>query len=125
MLEGARIEFRRGDNDPDQESWPPELVGYLWDWFNDLTDWRSGTGFGVGPLSHLEIECWARLMGVNPKISPFEVDTLRKLDRECRIFWAEKDAPPKQSIGESLKAYSEARKASGLVPQAKVKGKKS
>lgn len=69
------------DNSQDK----PVLV-YLWQWFNDLTDWRD-LSFGVGALSHQEIESWARLFRVD--ISPFEVDVIRRIDREFRAWQAE------------------------------------
>lgn len=46
---------------------------------------------GVGPLSHQEIDSWARLFRVD--ISPFEVDVLRRLDRTFREHYAKKKNP--------------------------------
>lgn len=126
-----RIEFRREDKtgelarDRDARlaehdaRWPPEDIAYLWDWFGDLTDWRDSS-MGVGPLSHLEIECWSRLMQVNPPISPFEVDVLRKLDRECRSYYAEKHNPQKPSIIESMRELAEHNAAEKAKAQKKT-----
>ena len=97
LVEWARAEFR-GENADDSE--PPEQIGYLWYWFNDLTDWRDNA-FGVGALSHQEIEAWARLFRI--EISPFEVDALRRLDREFRSFQHEKNNPAPVPIGEQMR----------------------
>jgi hypothetical protein len=76
----------------------PEQIGYLSAWFDDLSDWRTPGYAAIGPLSHLEIECWARLYRID--ISPFEIDVLRKLDRELRAYYAERADPKSQgSIG--------------------------
>lgn len=100
----ARAAFR-GENDDDTA--PPEQIGYLWRWFSDLTDWRE-CSMGVGPLSHQEIESWARLMRVD--ISPFEVDVVRRLDREFRAWQSEKENPEPTPIGEQLRALAKNNK---------------
>lgn len=96
----------------------PEQIGYLSAWFDDLSDWRTLGYMALGPLSHLEIECWARLYRIDPPISPFEVDVLRQLDRELRAYCAERSDPQKQgSIADAggeqaaLAAAMKARKA--------------
>ncbi len=87
--------------------WPPQEVAYLWDWFCNLTDWRQVGGMIVGPLSHLEMECWSRLMGLNPPIRPHEVDILRQLDRQCRNYYFERSNPePKGAL--SIKQMKDA-----------------
>jgi hypothetical protein len=72
---------------------PSPLFAYLWDWFNDLSDWREMGSMAIGPLSHREIEAWSRLLCVN--ISPSEVDVLRQIDREYRSALYEKQNPKK------------------------------
>jgi hypothetical protein len=134
LVEGARTEFRKdevqfnergnAEKAADRElrlaeheaTWPPEQIGYLWDWFSALTDWRQQT-MGVGPLSHLEMEAWARLMRI--EISPFEVEVLRMLDRECRQYYAEKskDEDKPRSVGESLQRIAESHKQQALEQQ--------
>ena len=128
LIEGARLELRRdevvfdhrgnAEKELDRErrlaehdaAWPPELVGYLWHWFEELSDWRD-SGFGVGPVSHLEMECWGRMIGLDPPMSPYEFSVLRTLDRECRAWCAEKSEPKKpQSVGESIRAVAEAHR---------------
>lgn len=107
LIEGARVEYRKdkvlfingnAEKEVDrairlaehEANWPPEELAYLSAWFDSLSGWRNSS-FGVGPLSHLEIECWARLMRIEPMISPFEVDVLRRLDAEFRVALAEED----------------------------------
>jgi hypothetical protein len=110
-------------------TFPSEDIGYLWHWFEDLSDWRD-SAFGVGPLSHQEIESWVRLMCLDPPLSPFEVDALRKLDRECRSFHAEKNNPNRPAsatpIADSLSyvaAAHAAEKAERQTPKTKKGGK--
>jgi len=78
LLEYAKAQFKKEE---DKEELP-EQIGYLWHWFNDLTDWRV-VGDSINALSHQEIEAWARLFQID--ISPFEVDVLRKIDRIFRL----------------------------------------
>ena len=107
LIDGAAVEFRQIDGDPEQDNWPPEQIGYLWHWFNDLTDWRV-VSMGIEALSHQEIESWARLFRID--ISPFEVDVLRRLDREFRAYRNEMDAPEQATnFGEQLRAIIKER----------------
>jgi hypothetical protein len=102
-------------------AFPPEDIGYLWRWFEDLSDWRD-SAFGVGPLSHQEIESWGRLMRIDPPIGPFEAEVLRKLDRECRSFHAEKNDPARPAsatpIADSLSYVAAAHAAEKAERQA-------
>lgn len=73
--EGARRDLEEGPK-------CPELVQYLVDWTRALHG-RSGVGFGVlAPLSHLELDAWARRMKVNPE--PRDVAALMWLDAAMR-----------------------------------------
>jgi len=54
---------------------------------------------GVGPLSHQEIDAWARLFCID--ISPFEVDVLRRLDRTFREHQANKTKPADADVDAS------------------------
>ena len=56
----------------------PEELRYVHDWLLQLHG-RSGLGFGgIAPLSHQEVEAWARLRDVAPE--PHEVEALMVLD---------------------------------------------
>ena len=89
----AREEFRLGK--PDKSGTPlrahlqaagiqnpnphpfPDLLGYLWGWFLDLSAGRTG-GFGANPITWEGMQAWAALTGTTP--APWEVRTLRALD---------------------------------------------
>jgi hypothetical protein len=96
--------------------WPDDQIGYLFNWFSDLSDWRSNA-FSVGPIPHQEIESWARLIGIS--ISPFELTVLKRLDREYCLYQDEKANPKPVSIVQTLKAQQEEHK------KAKLKGRPS
>jgi hypothetical protein len=91
---------------PEDEPEEPELA-YLWRWFCSLNDWRE-QGWGMGPLSHVEMDAWARLMRID--ILPIEVEALRRLDRVAREHHQQKDQPQQVPISEQLKALSETSK---------------
>lgn len=55
----------------------PDIVAYVWRWFTELDSARQ-IGMGINPLSHTEIEAWARLNRIN--LTPFEVRCIRALD---------------------------------------------
>lgn len=56
----------------------PDCVDYLWEWFGELNMSRSSNGFGVNPISYLEIQSWNELN--TNMIRPWEVKTLKKMD---------------------------------------------
>ena len=55
---------------------PPSL-GYLLEWFGQLLPRRS-VGMAANPLSHMEVEAWARNMEVRP--TPWEISILFRMD---------------------------------------------
>lgn len=57
----------------------PASLTYLWGWFLELHETRSGNGFGPNPFTYAEIDAWARLTG--RALAPWEVGGLRALDR--------------------------------------------
>lgn len=56
----------------------PLAAEYLYDWFLELSRARSSSGFGINPISHLEIDAWARLYGISPQ--PHELQIIAALD---------------------------------------------
>jgi hypothetical protein len=58
------------------EPLPPECE-YLWRWFRDLSGSRT-IGFGINPITYLDILAWSRLTGVRPE--PWEVRIIRDID---------------------------------------------
>jgi len=55
-----------------------DIILYLWDWFLQLNSARQNNGFGVSPLSYLEIKAWSDL--TQTIISPYEVRVIKQLD---------------------------------------------
>jgi len=55
----------------------PVDVQYLWDWFMDLNNARQ-SGFGISPISYMELQAWAHMTGVQPTI--WEVQVLKRID---------------------------------------------
>jgi len=57
----------------------PFAFRHIWQWFvEELTPRRSSNGFGVNPLTHAEVEAWARLTGRTP--TTMEARLLMRLD---------------------------------------------
>jgi hypothetical protein len=57
----------------------PSVLGYLWNWFHELSDARSSGGMGPCCITYQDIAAWSRLSGHKP--SPWDVAVLRDLDR--------------------------------------------
>lgn len=65
----------------------PRAGAALWDAFCEIASGRQ-SGMGPQPVPSTEIESWQRLSGV--QLSPWEVDTLRMMDRAAVAVLAEK-----------------------------------
>lgn len=65
------------DETPDVVLCPVE-VEHVWDWYVELDSTRN-SGFDIGPVTFAEIESWSRLMKI--EVSPFEVQSLRAIDK--------------------------------------------
>lgn len=52
----------------------PQIVEHVFDWFLQLHSSRTG------PITYSEIKAWSQLTGT--RISPFEVDLIKRLDIE-------------------------------------------
>ena len=65
----------------------PDCVQYLWRWFWEINDSRTSNGFGFNPISYLEIEAWDRL--TMKWVSPWETETIKKMDTVFREFQAD------------------------------------
>lgn len=63
---------------------PPEAVEHVLEWFFELSRARSSNGFGVNPISHLEIQAWAGLYGI--RLASHEMRMLAAMDA---VFCAE------------------------------------
>lgn len=73
-------------------------MAYLWGWFIELASARTSNGFGLNPISYVEIAAWARLTGREP--SPWEVSLLKRMDGAALAAYAKKapgaKAPPRE-----------------------------
>lgn len=58
----------------------------LWEAYCSLTSHRRA-GFGLHPLTFVDIEAWCRLTGVD--LTPWELDTLLQLDAKTLQLAAE------------------------------------
>ena len=56
----------------------PSAVAYVWTWFNELSNARVSTGFGVSPITYSEILAWSQLTDSEP--TPWEVAVIKMLD---------------------------------------------
>jgi hypothetical protein len=68
----------------------PRAAAALWDAFCEIASGRQ-SGMGPQPVPNTEIEAWQRLSGV--QLTPWEVDTIRLMDRAALAVLAEKAVP--------------------------------
>lgn len=60
----------------------PESIGYLHEWFHELSAGRGASMNGIAGLTYEGIESWARLTDRSPE--PYEVNALFVLDNAWR-----------------------------------------
>lgn len=65
----------------------PDYVQYLWNWFWEINETRSSNGFGMNPLTFLEIQAWSNLNMY--WVRPWEVKTIKRMDAVLLEFQAE------------------------------------
>lgn len=75
----------------------PSAAEHLWLWFWDLNGSIGNNGFGATPLTYNEIGHWAKLYHIVP--SPWEVQTLRRMDATFRDVVAVRGAPGQAATG--------------------------
>lgn len=51
---------------------------HVWEYFQTIDIKRQSHGYGYNPITHLELEAWARLYRIDLK--PWEVDALSSMD---------------------------------------------
>lgn len=56
----------------------PESVAHCWHWFLDLNNSRA-SGFGISPISYLEIQAYFNLMQL--EVDPSEIEVIKMFDR--------------------------------------------
>ena len=74
----------------------PAAATALWEAFCELSDARP-TGLGPSAIPSLEIELWQRQSGV--RLTPWEIDTIKAMDRASRAAMAEAAARTQQRKG--------------------------
>lgn len=55
-----------------------EMAMYLWEWFMELNSQRTSNGFGLNPITFLDIQAWATLTNRFPL--SWEVKAIRMID---------------------------------------------
>jgi hypothetical protein len=56
----------------------PDVVRYLWGYFQDMSTRRTSNGYTVNPLSHQEVQAWAARRGLT--IEVWESQALDQLE---------------------------------------------
>lgn len=60
----------------------------IWGWFMELNEARSSSGFGLNPITYSDIDAYFRLQNIIPE--KWEIDTIKRLDREVLSIYAKK-----------------------------------
>lgn len=56
----------------------PTNITHIWNWFIQLHNSRTSSGFGVNPISYQELWCFFQLEKIEPE--PWEIDLIKKFD---------------------------------------------
>lgn len=75
----------------------PEVLEYLWEYYNQLSITRQNYGWGPTALTYQEIEAWSRLRHV--VLDPWELDALLMLDSIFLSVSAKAEAKRKAQHG--------------------------
>lgn len=76
----AAVAQATGEAPAELEATPiPEGAGLVAQTFFDLHATRSSNGFGLDPITHLELWAWQRMHHV--RLTPWEIETLLLMDR--------------------------------------------
>lgn len=65
----------------------PEMMVFVWQYFLDLHNTRSSTGFGVNPITYQEIKAYSSIMGI--QLDEWEVRVIKRLDHIALEHFAE------------------------------------
>lgn len=69
---------------------PPEAL-HVWEWFRQLSARRTSSGFGLNPITYLDVDAWSRLRGIRPEV--WELDGVFLLDSLYLVAMAPKVDP--------------------------------
>ena len=75
----------------------PEVLEYLWEYYNQLSVTRQNFGWGPTALTYQEIAAWSKLRNV--KLDPWELDALLMVDSVFLTVSAEAEAKRKAQNG--------------------------
>lgn len=64
----------------------PESCVYVWKWFIDLHNARGSSGFGINPISYVEIKAYFDLIDTQPE--EWEVNIIKRFDNEALLAYA-------------------------------------
>lgn len=64
----------------------PEALAYLMEWFDELSRARTSSGFGLNPITYMEMDAWARL--TDRRITPFDAKMLKDIDTMWLLAYA-------------------------------------
>ena len=56
----------------------PSLLDYLWEWYKQISEGRTGGGFGISHLSWLDLNAWCTMTGT--KLNPWEAKAMIEID---------------------------------------------
>lgn len=56
----------------------PDLVSHIWEWFIELHRCRTSNGFGVNPITYIDIDAWSRLTRRKP--TALEIRAITQID---------------------------------------------
>lgn len=58
----------------------PESCEHVWKWFIELHNSRSGSGFGINPISYSDMYSYFCLINMQPE--EWELDLIKLIDRK-------------------------------------------
>lgn len=75
----------------------PESCMIVWKWFIDLHNARTSNGFGINPISYMEIKAYFDLIDIQPQ--EWEISLIKRFDNEVLMASAKqlKESQKKQS----------------------------
>lgn len=64
----------------------PSSCEHVWKWFIDLHNSRSGSGFGLNPISYSDIYSYFNLIDMKPE--EWELDLIKIMDKKVLSIYA-------------------------------------
>lgn len=89
MPDGITVEKINGDFYVVNPHKLEPILGYLWEWFNEIAELRQEGMSGWQRLSWSDFADWKNLM--QRDTTPFDINVINRLDREFIISQRKKD----------------------------------